>query len=539
MMKFICFYFLFSFGLLAECFAINVTITQCTFYTPDVTWDSVARGMGMNSTILPETFLDNTNFFSTTDILICSSYDVFYNPTRINNIKQFLATGKSVYLQTEYDCGTFQSDSVYQALVTDMGGSYTSGGIISGTLAPMNVLGSMATTPNVVPNISYFWYGCRGFTGCDYVEPFLEYMGDYFGFIFCPPLSGYGRLITTSDQDWIQAYTSVPLMENILTNLASPPANCGVSTTPLNLGNDTTLCNGQYIQLGSNVSASSYLWSNTQTANSILVNSPGTYWLQISTGSCTQTDTIQVNFTNCNQGTSFNSTEQTMCAENCTDFTDLSTNNPTGWAWSFPGGSPSSSTVQNPSHICYSIPGIYPVTLITTSTNGTDTLTIDSLITIYNVPPQPILTVLGDTLITTGGSTYQWFMDGHIIPGATDSFYIATQIASYSVEITNASGCVNSSTHIITSVFEKNSEADIQFYPNPANQELYITDLPVLSGEKIKLGLYDAIGKELFSQGTFSSSAIFDTHLIDDGVYFVHIFLGENPIVKRVVILHR
>ena len=78
-------------------------------------------------------------------------------------------------------------------------------------------------------------------------------------------------------------------------------------------GNDTTLCNGQYIQLGSNVSASSYLWSNTQTANSILVNSPGTYWLQISTGSCTQTDTIQVNFTNCNQGTSFNSTNR-QCA---------------------------------------------------------------------------------------------------------------------------------------------------------------------------------------------------------------------------------
>ncbi|MBL0137729.1 MAG: hypothetical protein IPP86_04265 [Bacteroidetes bacterium] len=40
-----------------------------------------------------------------------------------------------------------------------------------------------------------------------------------------------------------------------------------------------------------------------------------------------------------------------MCAENCTDFTDLSTNNPTGWSWSFPGGSPALPTAQNPAHI--------------------------------------------------------------------------------------------------------------------------------------------------------------------------------------------
>ncbi|MBK7852254.1 MAG: T9SS type A sorting domain-containing protein [Bacteroidetes bacterium] len=537
-MKSICFYLLFLFGLLTKCSATNVTITQCTFYTCDIVWDSVARGMGMNSSIQPETILDNTGFFANTDILICSGFDVLYNANRINNIKQFLATGKSVYLQTEYDCGIFQSDSVYQAMVTDMGGTFTSGGIISGTLAPMNVLGSMGTTPNLVPNISYFWYGCKGITGCNYVEPFLEYLGDYFGFIFCPPLNGYGRLITTSDQDWVQLYTSLPLMENILANLALPPSNCAISTTPLNLGNDTMLCNGQYIQLGGNISASSYLWSDGQTSNAILVSSPGTYWLQISNGSCTQSDTIQIGFSNCNQGTSFSTSEQVLCAENCTDFTDLSTNNPTGWSWSFPGGSPASSTAQNPAHICYSIPGVYPVTLITSGTNGNDTLTIDSLITIYAVPPQPILTVLGDTLIATGGSTYQWFMDGHIIPGATDSFYIATQVASYSVEISNASGCINSSTHVITAVLENNAETNITLYPNPANGELYISDLPVVAGMKMELGLYDAIGQAILLQHSDSFSLILDTHSLADGVYFVHIVLGEKSVVKRVVILH-
>src|ERR1044071_1002991 len=45
----------------------------------------------------------------------------------------------------------------------------------------------------------------------------------------------------------------------------------------------------------------------------------------------------------------------TFCEESgkCLDFFDVSSNNPTSWQWSFPGAVPSSSTAQNPVHICY------------------------------------------------------------------------------------------------------------------------------------------------------------------------------------------
>ncbi len=60
-------------------------------------------------------------------------------------------------------------------------------------------------------------------------------------------------------------------------------------------------------------------------------------------------------------------------------FTDLSDNNPTFWTWAFEGGTPSSSSEQNPS-IAYSLPGVYDVSLIVQNEFGSDTKTIEDFI---------------------------------------------------------------------------------------------------------------------------------------------------------------
>jgi gliding motility-associated-like protein len=61
----------------------------------------------------------------------------------------------------------------------------------------------------------------------------------------------------------------------------------------LNLGNDTTLCQGQTINLNGGLSTS-YLWSNGSTTPSINVLTSGTYWVQSSNGQCSATDTIVI-----------------------------------------------------------------------------------------------------------------------------------------------------------------------------------------------------------------------------------------------------
>ena len=58
-----------------------------------------------------------------------------------------------------------------------------------------------------------------------------------------------------------------------------------------------------------------------------------------------------------------------------TNFTDLSTGSPTSWSWTFTGGTPASSTTQNPSNISYAAAGTYQVSLTVTNANGSDTET--------------------------------------------------------------------------------------------------------------------------------------------------------------------
>ena len=69
-------------------------------------------------------------------------------------------------------------------------------------------------------------------------------------------------------------------------------------------------------------------------------------------------------------------------------FTDYSAGLPTSWSWSFPGGNPSTSTVQNP-FVAYNTPGTYSVSLTVTNSNGTNTETFTNYITISNSTTAP------------------------------------------------------------------------------------------------------------------------------------------------------
>jgi PKD repeat protein len=62
-------------------------------------------------------------------------------------------------------------------------------------------------------------------------------------------------------------------------------------------------------------------------------------------------------------------------------FTDLTTNSPTNWAWTFEGGTPASSSLQNPV-ITYEESGIFDVTLIVQNQFGSDNKVIQDYITV-------------------------------------------------------------------------------------------------------------------------------------------------------------
>jgi PKD repeat protein len=59
--------------------------------------------------------------------------------------------------------------------------------------------------------------------------------------------------------------------------------------------------------------------------------------------------------------------------------------------------------------------------------------------------PAPVITKVGDTLYTSSETSYQWYLNNVLIPGAENIFYLPTTSGKYSVVITNANGCTDTS----------------------------------------------------------------------------------------------
>lgn len=62
------------------------------------------------------------------------------------------------------------------------------------------------------------------------------------------------------------------------------------------LGKDTSLCNGQILRLNPLLPTATYLWNTGSTASSIQITSTASYWLKVSDGGCSSSDTILVKF---------------------------------------------------------------------------------------------------------------------------------------------------------------------------------------------------------------------------------------------------
>ena len=194
------------------------------FHVMDSIWAALANTLGDSAAIVPVTTLDDTTFFTTTDILIISSGLTELSLNRVNTVYKFLQLGKNVYIQGEFSC-SFPTNTGFASLVDSLGGSFEALGDSSGNLAPMNVLGPLSEIPNQIDTIGFFWWGCYG-SGDATIQPFLEYNGNDYGFIFTPPNHNYGIIITTTDQDWIltsAVQENAPLlMANIISYLKDP-----------------------------------------------------------------------------------------------------------------------------------------------------------------------------------------------------------------------------------------------------------------------------------------------------------------------------
>ncbi|MDQ3048650.1 MAG: PKD domain-containing protein, partial [Bacteroidota bacterium] len=235
-----------------------------------------------------------------------------------------------------------------------------------------------------------------------------------------------------------------------------------VNPLPVVTVNSVTICDGQTATLTAS-GATTYTWSAGATSGggSSATASPATttsYTVTGTTNGCSDDAVATVTVDPCDEPVAaFSADDQLFCTSGCANFTDLSTNSPTSWSWSFPGGTPSSSTLQNPTNICYSVDGSYPVTLIATNASGSDTLTQPGFITV-GVPAS--VTIAGNLAINACESTelsafpadgtYEWGPNNNMQCNTCQTAVVAPSLTQqYYVTYTSPDGCTDSDTVIV------------------------------------------------------------------------------------------
>jgi len=241
----------------------------------------------------------------------------------------------------------------------------------------------------------------------------------------------------------------------------------------------------------------------------------------------------------------FTAGDTIICAEDCINFTDLSTDAPTSWQWSFPGGIPSSSTSQNPTNICYDTTGFYDIQLIVTNANGSDTLTKFDYI---KVNPLPTVNLGTDTMICNGCSITlnagTGFINYNWSTGESTQTINVDSAGTYIVEVIDANGCVGGDTIVIDISTGINPQSlihnpKLDVHPNPNTGEFTVT-FKIIEKQHINLKVFNIKGQVIYEENLSDFKGRYQNKIdlsgYAKGIYSLQLSTKEKTSNKKIII---
>jgi hypothetical protein len=187
--------------------------------------------------------------------------------------------------------------------------------------------------------------------------------------------------------------------------------------------------------------------------------------------------------------------------------------------------------------------------LCTTVTSNMATLFVNSLPAISLTTSIPPFLLPGQSLDITAsgmppGGTYQWFLDGSPIPGASGTVLTGVTLneqGTYTVRYTSPLGCVQTSAGLLITGAESEN---IWVFPNP-NLGQFTVRFYNADPEEATVNVYNSKGQRVESR-TVTTTLPYTNIEIDlgptasSGVYFVELVNGSGNRVgaKQVIVRH-
>lgn len=227
----------------------------------------------------------------------------------------------------------------------------------------------------------------------------------------------------------------------------------------------------------------------------------------------------------------------------CSGLTMSLTNGSTGainYTWTFSGGTPTISTVANPT-VAFATAGIHTITLLASNPSYSATLTRTVDITANTLAPAITTTNSGCGTCSTGIAqvnllggtapyTYTWLPTGGNSP-------LAQNLAPgcYTVNMKDAAMCAASTTTCIDFFTGLNllsaNPSLLAIYPNPAQQQVTVNYPGTFS-----CMLYDLTGKQVLIKKDIQASAVLNLEKISKGVYLLEVENAEGKTQKKLVL---
>ena len=223
----------------------------------------------------------------------------------------------------------------------------------------------------------------------------------------------------------------------------------GAPTTIIERESVTFTNNSQY--------AATYLWNFGDGETSTEMNpvhtymTPGTYTVTLRVENTLGNDTkTRTNYITVNPNTNppaadFVASETEISVGTSITFTDLTENIPTSWEWTFEGGTPATSTEQNPS-VTYDEPGEYTVTLVAHNAYGSDTEAKTAYITVFYpdvvMSNDPVYVCAGTYKDPGGDDNYENNLSyTQTIYPSTEGAYVRLTFTEFSLENASYNRC--------------------------------------------------------------------------------------------------
>ena len=238
----------------------------------------------------------------------------------------------------------------------------------------------------------------------------------------------------------------------------------------------------------------------------------------------------------------FSALSTTVCAGNTVQFSDNSGSDHFQWNWTFEGGTPSTSTLQNPL-VTYSTTGSYNVKLVVSNSVMADSLTIEDMITVITSPIAPTqpsgpVAVCGSstaTYTTTAvalATSYNWTLEpaiaGELISNGLNATFNSSisYVGPYTISVNAQNECG------ISSFAQKNcqlSHAPAVYVLTGVGYYCQGTSGQTLTLSNSEIGVEYELTLNNVPTGNFKSGTagpIQWTNIIEEGFYMVQAFNG-------------